>query len=274
MPKLLRCKYSTERKSGSMTASIIVLLFVSVWTSLGDEIPKSKWLRATAHVIPKWTAPEREGYFAIIEGHNGRLYIGTHANGVNSWLVEFEPKTEAMKAVVDAHQVAGIKEEGFAAQSKIHSRNNVGRSGKIYFCTKQGYPTKGELRSKYPGGYPMVYDPKTGKTEVFPIPVKHHGLISITPDEQRGLIYLSTSSDSRPVDRTHFVVLDLKTRKYLDLGDLEHMYAFIVVDARGRAYHPIRGGDIGRFDPTTGILLSIELTPTVSRMLLTTAITP
>ena len=260
MPKLLRCKCSTEHESGGMTVRVIVLLLISVWASLGDEIPKAKWLRATAHVIPKWTAPEGEGYFAIVEGNNGRLYIGTHANGVNSWLVEFAPKTEKMKVVVDAHKAAGVKASGFAAQAKIHSRNNVGRSGKIYFCTKQGYPVKGEPRSKYPGGYPMVYDPKTGKTEVFPIPVKHHGLISITPDESRGLAYLSTCSDSRPLDNSHFIVLDLKSRKYRDLGDLEHMYAFIVVDARGRAYHPIRGGDIGRFDPEAGKLEQLKQT--------------
>ena len=243
-----------------MTTRWIFCWLVSLGICLGGEVESSKWLRATAHVIPKWTAPEGEGYFAIIEGHNGRLYIGTHANAVNSWLVEFAPKSGAMKVVVDAHKAAGVKAKGFAAQAKIHSRNNVGRSGKIYFCTKQGYPAKGEPRSKYPGGFPMVYDPKTGKTEVYPIPVKHHGLISITPDEARGLVYLSTCSDSRPFDRTHFVVLDLKTRKYRDLGDLEHMYAFIVVDAMGRAYHPIRGGGIGRYDPATGKLARLKQT--------------
>jgi len=243
-----------------MSARVIVLLLFSIRASLGAEIPKAQWLRADAHVIPKWTAPEGEGYFAIIEGHNGRLYIGTHANGANSWLVEFTPNTGKMNVVVDVQKATGVKANGFAAQAKIHSRNNAGRSGKIYFCTKQGYPAKGESRSKYPGGYPMVYDPNTGKTEVFPISVKHHGLISITPDETRGLAYLSTCSDSRPFDRTHFVVLDLKTKKYRDLGDLEHMYAFIVVDSLSRAYHPIRGGDIGRYDPETGKLDRLKQT--------------
>ncbi len=256
----LRCKLRVEAEGEGMTARLIYCWLTSLFLCLGGEVAKGKWLQATAHVMPKWTAPEGEGYFAIIEGLNRRLYIGTHANGVNSWLVEFTPKTAAMKVVVDAHKAAGVKANEFAAQAKIHSRNNVGRSGKIYFCTKQGYPAKGEPRSKYPGGYPMVYDPKTNKTEVFPIPVKHHGLISITPDESRGLVYLSSCSDSRPFDRTHFVVLDLKTRKYRDLGDLEHMYAFIVVDTQGRAYHPIRRGGIGRFDPATGKLERLKQT--------------
>jgi hypothetical protein len=42
----------------------------------------AKWLPETAYAVPKETAPEGEGYFAIVEGHNGRLYIGTLPNAV------------------------------------------------------------------------------------------------------------------------------------------------------------------------------------------------
>ncbi|MBW3539428.1 MAG: hypothetical protein KY476_04090, partial [Planctomycetes bacterium] len=42
--------------------------------------PQRTWLKATAYAIPRETAPEGEGYFSIVTGHNGRLYIGTHAN--------------------------------------------------------------------------------------------------------------------------------------------------------------------------------------------------
>ena len=47
-------------------------------------------------------------------------------------------------------------------------------------CTKQGYPDAMQKREVYPGGYPMVYDPQTGETKVYPIPVAHHGINSIT----------------------------------------------------------------------------------------------
>jgi hypothetical protein len=43
--------------------------------------------------------------------------------------------------------------------------------------------------------------------------------------------------------------LDLVTGKYRDLLDCRHMYAFIVLDHKDRAYHPILGGEIARFDP-------------------------
>src|SRR5215469_7412281 len=91
--------------------------------------PARTWVPATAHAIPKYTATEGEGYFSIIEGLNGKLYIGTHANGVNSWLVEFDPKSKEMKVVVDAHKAIGKDPKGFGSQAKIHTRNNVGASG-------------------------------------------------------------------------------------------------------------------------------------------------
>ena len=38
------------------------------------------------------------------------------------------------------------------------------------------------------------------------------------------------------------------------------MYAFIVVDHLGRAYHPILGGDVARYDPRTGTLTRLKQT--------------
>jgi hypothetical protein len=214
---------------------------------------KAHWLQATAYAVPKETATEGEGYFSIIEGHNGRLYIGTHANGVNAWLVEFDPKQKKMEIVVDSMKAIGSTAKGFGAQAKIHTRNNVGASGKIYFGTKQGYPDKTEKREDYPGGYPMVYDPKTGTTKVYPIPVPHHGINSITPDESRGIAYVSTCSDGRPGpgESSIFLILDLKTGKSRELLDARHAYGFIVIDHLGRAYHPLLGGEIARYDPRT-----------------------
>jgi sugar lactone lactonase YvrE len=220
---------------------------------------KPHWLQATAYAIPKETTNQGSGYFSIVPGLDGKLYIGTAKYGVGSFLVEFDPKAKEMKVVVDTHKEIGTTAKRFAAQSKIHTRNNVGPSGKIYFGTKQGYPEKDEKRTDYPGGYPMVYDPKTGKTRVYPIPVEHQGIISITPDEARDIAYISTCADSRP-ESSHFMILDLKTRKYRDLMDCQHMFAFIVVDHLGRAYHPILGGDIARYDPKTDKLERLKQT--------------
>lgn len=237
---------------------------LAAWTSTpllhGAEADPVAWLPATAYAVPKETTNQGSGYFSIVCGLDGKLYIGCAKYGVNAYLVEFDPKTKQMRVAVDCHKEIGTDLKGFAAQAKIHTRNNVGPSGKIYFATKQGYPEKGEQRSDYPGGYPMVYDPATGKTRVYPIPVKQHGVISIVPDESRDFAYISTCDDARPIESTHFMILDLKTGKYRDLLDCQHMYAFVVVDARGRAYHPILGGDVARYDPKTDKLERLKQT--------------
>ena len=239
---------------------VAALIFTLVTHSGNLSAKDRRWVQSTAYLIPPETAPDGEGYFAIVEGHNGRFYIGTHGNAVNSWLVEFDPHTEKMDIVVDAHKAIGTDLRGFGAQAKIHTRNNVGASGRIYFATKQGYPRPGESRDDYPGGYPMVYDPKSKKTRVYPIPVPHQGIISIAPDESRGLAYISTCSDERPIDGTHFMVLNLDTGEYRDLLDCQHQYAFVVVDHQGRAYHPILGGDIARYNPNTMTLDRLKQT--------------
>ncbi|MFY7953126.1 MAG: hypothetical protein ACOVT5_11520, partial [Armatimonadaceae bacterium] len=44
------------------------------------------WLPSVAHAILKETTSEGSGYFSLVEGHNGRLYIGTAKNGSNAFL--------------------------------------------------------------------------------------------------------------------------------------------------------------------------------------------
>jgi len=224
-------------------------------------VPESpKWLYSTAYEIPKHTTSEGSGYFAIVEGKNRHIYIGAAKYGSNAYLVDFDPMAKSMSVAVDCMKEIGLTATGFAAQAKIHTRCNVGPSGKIYFATKQGYPKEGEQRGDYPGGYPMVYDPQTGHTRVYPIPVAHQGTISITPDESRNIAYISTCSDGRPIESTHFMILNLETGAYRDLLDCQHIYAFIVIDRKGRAYHPIRGGEIARYDPAADSLDRLKQT--------------
>jgi hypothetical protein len=241
--------------------SLLFLLLVSTPSTSPAAPPhREKWLKTTAYALPKDTTSEQSGYFSIIEGKNKKLYVGTAKYGSNAYLVEFDPPTKKMTVVVDAQKEIGNGATGFAAQAKFHTRNNVGESGKIYLGTKQGYPKEGESRDAYLGGYPMVYDPATGKTRVYDIPVPKQGVISVTPDESRGVAYISTCSDERPIESAHFLILNLETGKYRDLIDSQHVYAFIVVDHLGRAYHPLLGGDIGRYDPKTEKLERLKQT--------------
>jgi hypothetical protein len=240
-----------------ITLSRALCVFVALSPSASATPP---WLLGHAYKIPSQYSNQESGYFSLVAGLNGRLYIGTAKYGVNAYLVEFDPRPSAFKMVLDVHEVIKLKGTGYAAQAKIHTRNNVGASGTIYVGSKQGYPEKGEHRADYPGGYVLTYDPRTGKSEHFGIARARHGIISVTPDESRGVAYVSTCSDDRPVDHTHFMILDLKTRTYRDLGDMEHPYAFLVLDHKGRAYHPVRGGTIARYDPDARKLERLKVT--------------
>src|SRR5260370_12636659 len=214
-----------------------------------------------AHHIPSEYTNQESGYFAIIEGKDGNVYIGSAKYGVNAYLIEFNPRTAMMKMVVDVHRAIGKFLKGFAAQAKIHTRNNSGQlSGTIYFASKQGYPEKGEKRSDYPGGYVFAYDAKTGKNENLGMPKERHGVISVMPDEAHGLIYVSTCDDGRPLESSHFMVYNVKTKKYRDLGETQHSYAFIVLDHRGGALHPVRGGKVARFDSESEKVEMLDVT--------------
>jgi hypothetical protein len=240
---------------------VIVIAAACGWPVKAQDPEPPRWLLGKAYHVPSEFTNQESGYFSIIEGKNAKLYIGCAKYGVNAYLVEFNPINSAMQMVVDVHRVIRSMLRGFAAQAKIHTRNNVGQlTGKIYFGSKQGYPDKTEKQTDYPGGYVLAYDPKTGQTENFGLPQKHFGIISVTPDEERGVVYISTCDDGRPIENSHFMVLDLKTKKYRDLGNCEHSYAFIVIDSKGRAYHPVRGGTVARYDPATGKLEKLDVT--------------
>src|SRR5215831_1465729 len=105
---------------------------VRLWTLLvvsacpGATPAAAPWLLGHAYKIPSQYTNQESGYFSIVEGKNGRLYIGAAKYGVDAFLIEFDPKTSAMNLVLDVHKVIGSNATGFAAQAKLHTRNNVG----------------------------------------------------------------------------------------------------------------------------------------------------
>ena len=129
--------FSTKLLLRRFRPALVAIAFSS-WLAAdvnGKEEKGKKVLPSKAYRIPKETVSEESGYFSIIEGKNSKLYIGTAKYGSNAYLVEFDPSKETMRIAVDAQKEIGTSVKGFAAQAKIHTRNNVGSSGKIYFGT-------------------------------------------------------------------------------------------------------------------------------------------
>ena len=89
-----------------------------------------------AHHVLAEMHNQGSGYLSLCEGRNGRIYIGTAKYGESAYLVEFDPKTGQQRIVIDTNEVCRLDPAGWnAAQSKIHTRNFVGPSGKIYVGT-------------------------------------------------------------------------------------------------------------------------------------------
>ncbi|MBM4069400.1 MAG: hypothetical protein FJ271_10700 [Planctomycetes bacterium] len=221
------------------------------------------YVQAKAFHIPPETTTEESGYFSLCEGRNGKIYVGTAAYGRNSYLVEFDPTTERMRIVLDTHKVVGQKTTGYAAQAKLHTRNFVGSSGKIYVGSKQGYLSQAELAAQkkgqkvpvYEGGYVLAYDPATDTTENFGMPMpldkklraagrtEGEGVIDVTADERRGLLYVITC------EHQHWMLFDMRTNRYRELGPILKDQPNTIIDAQGRGTAITADYRVARYDP-------------------------
>jgi hypothetical protein len=253
----------------AQTFTAVILLAPLV--SAGDPPPAKsppptlKYLWALAYHVPPETTTEESGYFSLCEGKDGKIYIGTAAYGRDSYLVEFDPKSEKMRVVLDTHKLVGLPQEptGYAAQSKVHTRNFVGPSGLIYLGTKQGYPTAEEKKTgkvaTYRGGYVITYDPATGKATNLGMPMplgdkrlpadakEGEGVIDVTADESRGLIYVVTC------EHQHWMLFDTKHPEsgFRELGPILRDQPNTLVDKRGRATAITKNYEVARYDPAT-----------------------
>jgi hypothetical protein len=201
-----------------------------------------RYVWAEAHHLLPETTSEESGYFSLCEGRDGKIYAGAAKYGENAFLIEFDPKTAEQRVVLDVNKVCGLSAKGYAAQAKLHTRNFVGPSGKIYLGSKQGYRKKGDV-SEYPGGYALVYDPSTGKSENLGMPYPGQGVIDTVADESRGLLYVVTCEDQ------HWMLGDLRTLKYRELGPMLTPYAMTLVDPQGRAHAITKDFKLATYDP-------------------------
>jgi len=246
-----------------LSLSALLLSASACMAQMPPPQPPFKYVKAKAYHIPPETTTEESGYFSLCEGKDGKIYIGTAAYGRNSYLVEFDPKTETMRVVLDVHKLVGLPLDptGYAAQSKIHTRNFVGPSGVIYLGTKQGYPTDAEKKSgkiaTYRGGFVLTYDAATGKAKNLGMPMplgdkrlppdakEGEGVIDVVADEARGLLYVVTC------EHQYWMLFDLKhpDKGYRVLGPILRDQPNTLIDFCGRATAITKDYEVARHDP-------------------------
>jgi len=212
-----------------------------------EEQPQApfEYVWARAYEVMPETYNQEGGYFSLCEGLDGRIYIGTCKHNVNAYLVQFDPQTEQQRIALDANEACTLSAVGFAAQAKIHTRNFVAASGAIYVGTMQDYADAGDA-SQYPGGYVLRYDPQTDRAECLGMPCPGEGIADVAADEARGLVYVITAGKWR------WMVADLRTRRYREIGPPLAPFSATVVDGRGRANALTAKLELAQHDPDAG----------------------
>jgi hypothetical protein len=202
------------------------------------------YVAATAHYILPETTSEESGYFSLSESLDGAIHVGTAKYNANALLVEFDPRTGRQRIVLDTHKTCGLTATGYAAQAKLHTRNFVGPSGKVYVGSKQGYAAKGDTQA-YPGGYAMTYDPRADRAVNLGMPMAGQGVIDIVADEARAKLYVVTCEEQ------HWMLGTLAGAPWRELGPLLTPYAMTLVDSRGVASAITKDFELAQFDPAT-----------------------
>ena len=236
----------TRRSAGLFFCILGFVLSPAEMFAFQDETKPAKpprYVPAKAFYILPETHNNQSGYFSLSEGLDGNLHIGTAAYGDNAYLVEFDPADESQRMVLDTNQVCGLSAKGYAAQAKIHTRNFVAPSGVVYVGSKQGYRLDENDKSEYPGGYVMSYDPRNGRTTNLGMPFKGQGVADVMADEERGLLYVVTCEDQ------HWMLGDLKTGKYRELGPKLTPYAMTLIADDGKAYAITEDFQLASYDP-------------------------
>lgn len=230
--------------------AITLLIVLSLASILGAQEPLPYIAGKAFHILPS-THNHESGYFSLCEGLDGRLYVGTAKYGVDSYLVELDPATGNQRVVIDTHKVSGYSGAGYAAQSKIHTRNFVAPSGVIYAGSKQGYPEENENPWSYPGGFLVSYDPRTDTAKSYGmVPYRGYGVIDIAADEKHGLIYYVCCQDDNTRDHL-WGVYDTRKKTHRLLGPHACLYGNTLLDARGRAYIMTADYKLASYDPET-----------------------
>ena len=225
-------------------ALIPVLSAPAPITALAQQAPK--YVPATAYHVLPGTHNNESGYFSLVEGLDGNLYVGTAKYGENAFLVEFDPRTGKQRPVIDTHALCKLDAKGYAAQAKIHTRNFVGPSGKVYVGSKQGYRLDATDTAAYPGGYVMSYDPRTGTAENLGMPFSGQGVADVVADEARGITYVVTCEDQ------HWMAGGTKPgTPYRELGPMLTPYAMTLLDPDGRASAITKDFQLAQYDPAT-----------------------
>lgn len=215
-------------------------------------------------------------YNAITTASDGNIYyvLCSDLPTVGGQMYKYDPATDQTQFIADLTEACG--ETNALVQGKSHVRFYE-REGKLYFATHIGYyemingmeclpvhPPEG--LDLYPGGHFLSYDLTTGQFEDLAIAPHGEGILTMTLDKDRGDLYAITW----PVG--YFLHHNPETGIMYNRGaisaqgeagtpgeDYRVLCRSMFVDPRdGAVYYSTADGNIGRYQPETGTLETVD----------------
>ncbi len=207
----------------------IVLLSLNCKTKQGETLETKTTAGMSGQLIAQpfnsGFPDAHDSYNGISVASDGRIYyvLCTQSLNIAGQVYSFDPKTEEIRHLGDLTEACGEKGMNAVAQGKSHV-NFIESDGKLYFGTHLGYyeerdglwgigaPPPGY--KPYQGGHIMSYDMKNGTFESLAIEPHQEGILSMTMDTERGLIYGLTWPTG------YFFRYDLQKKQWDDLGPI------------------------------------------------------
>jgi hypothetical protein len=252
-------------------AMLVAGLTVMLLCAIGAESPK-----LTARIHNSGFAEGHDTYNGLSAAPDGRIYyvLSSEKHDVPAEAFCFDPATAKIERLGDLTTACGEKGSGAIVQGKSHV-NFIEANGRLHFATHIGYysiragmETLGDPPAgwkPYRGGHFLALDVKTRKFDDLGIAPMGEGILSMTMDRGRGILYGLTWPTGR------FLRCDVATRKVTDLGtvsgkgeagrDKEYrtLCRSMVVDpGDGSVYFTNSEGDIRRYSPASGAIELVE----------------
>ena len=173
----------------------------------------------------------------------------------NSYFYEYDPTTGVLAMLGDVLSYVE-HEPGSWGYGKVHGRIVAGPCGEVYASTYWGRSRDLEFSGSYRGDVLLRLDPYARTISVVDVLVEEHGVPSLTGDPSRGLLYgeaIDPLLKQQDIDQGPFFVYDaVREEKIFESPPTPHVgFRNILIDAQGRAYYSIGGGELAVYDPET-----------------------
>ena len=188
---------------------------------------------------------------------DGRFYsaIGDHlAPDGNSYIYEYDPATGTLAMLGDLLSYVE-HQPGSWGYGKVHAQMVAGACGEVYLSSYWGTYSDIRFDDVYRGDILFRLDPTLRTLDPLTVPVDAHGQASLGGWAQGGLLYGEAVDpvvkDQQDIEQGPLFVYDVYTEEVVFQGpDSPHVgYRNLIVDAEGRAYYSIGGGELAVYDP-------------------------